>query len=64
FNYKINKLEIQILDVTNNKVLYKYVGHSYGDSPSRTIYLFFSPDSQELISIGPDGSILVWDTSH
>lgn len=64
FNYKINKLEIQILDVTNSKVLYKYVGHSYGDSPSRTIYLIFLPNSQELISIGPDGSILVWDTSH
>lgn len=63
-NNQTRSIEIQVLDSSSGKELYRYNGHTPGVSPAKTVYLFFSADSQELISTGPDGTVLVWSTNH
>jgi WD40 repeat protein len=63
YDYKKGVL-IYVIDTTTSKILYRYSGHTKGVFPIFDIEFVFSSDSQKMISIGDDGSVLLWDTSH
>ena len=55
---------IQIMDTQTSRVIYTFTGHTENLRSFDDVTLKFSADSQRLVSIGTNGSILLWDVSH
>ncbi|MCC7116885.1 MAG: hypothetical protein IT310_00040 [Anaerolineales bacterium] len=63
YDYK-KGISIYIINAITSQTLYRYSAHTQGDFPIFNISFIFSADSNRLISIGDDGSTLLWDASH
>ncbi|MCC6259865.1 MAG: hypothetical protein IT311_03290 [Anaerolineales bacterium] len=63
YDYK-KGISIYVIDTATSQILYRYHGHTQGDFPIFDIKFVFSADSKKLISVGDDGSTLLWDASH